>query len=110
MFFLAHLGQKYTSWISSTMYFIDDLTVIDPVADVAPPASLIHEMNEWVDVGTALSTANNCVALYHRQVAEVLEGMDQDAQRQTRLLQDRLRFGDLREKRDATRHNSVLVA
>ncbi len=30
---------------------VTELTLIDPVAHVAPPPPLIHEMHEWVNVG-----------------------------------------------------------
>ena len=97
------------------MFFVFLLTIVDPVANVAPPASLIDEVDEGIDVRPALPTSANlkltifpleehsppseytpdyCLALYDRQVAEVLERVDQDAERQPRLLKDGLGLGD----------------
>ena len=73
--------------------------LVDSVAEVATPPTLVDEMDEGVDVRAAGPAPDYRGALDDRQVGEVLEGVDEDAKRQPRLFQQRLRLWDLGEGR-----------
>jgi len=52
-------------------------------------------MHERVDICSTRSTPDNGAALNDGKVREILEGMDENTQRQSRFLQQGFRFRDL---------------
>ena len=67
-----------------------DISSCWPVAEVTPPASLIHEVYEGVDVGPATPAPHYGGALDHWEVGQIFEGMDQNPQGQAGFLQQRV--------------------
>lgn len=50
---------------SLTAALTDDLTIIDPIAQVALPSPLVQERNKGVDVGSAGATPDDGAGCHH---------------------------------------------
>jgi hypothetical protein len=68
------------------------ITVVYGVAHVAAPFRVLQEVNVRVDVAAATATAHDYGALNYLETLEVLEWMNEYAERQATLVQDLLRL------------------
>jgi hypothetical protein len=81
--------------------------LVDAIAKIAFPPFGVDEEHERVDVGATGATSHDHVALDDGQMGQVFERVDQDPQRQARLLQQRVTLRDLRH--GATKHVGTAI-